>query len=470
VARISFDDPADPSRPSRVETFKAGDGLVTVSTNYGASLVDHAGRLWVAMNRGAAVLDPAMDVPAPPLPGLVVDHVTVQGLPRTFAPGETFLDYRERQLSFDVGLPFFHREEDTLYRTQVLGLETRPTPWGSSGRRELLALPSGSYVLRLEAMDSRGRLAAPLEFRIKVGSPPWANGWAYALYVLLAAAALGGGHLLRVRILRSRNRALEVRVARATAELHQKNLSLAHLNEEMNQFMGIAAHDLKNPMNAVLLASEEITEDPFASKEVIHSANLIRKATRQMEKLINNFLEINRMDTGRLELRLQQVDLVAVGEEVCASFQNRAAKKGIRIQTDLQAGVTGWTDPLLIREVLDNFVSNAIKFTRPGPPERTVEVRLRAAGSLAIIEVQDEGPGFTQEDQKKIFGRFVRLSARPTRGEDSSGLGLSIVKRLVEIMGAELEFETQEGQGSTFRVLLGQTKVLCQPAIRSEET
>jgi len=99
-------------------------------------------------------------------------------------------------------------------------------------------------------------------------------------------------------------------------------------------------------------------------------------------------------------------------------------------------------------------VSNALKFTPPGPPERVIWIRVRAQEGAGVMEIQDDGPGFTPEDHVRVFQRFAKLSARPTGGEASTGLGLSIARSLTEAMGGRLELESQPGRGATFRVIL----------------
>ena len=115
-----------------------------------------------------------------------------------------------------------------------------------------------------------------------------------------------------------------------------------------------------------------------------------------------------------------------------------------------------WVDAAHLRSVLDNFVSNAIKFSRPGPPARRVWLRAKPADGELVLEIQDEGPGFSDADKAKAFQRFVRLSAQPTAGELSTGLGLSIAKKLTEAMGGRVELLSEPGQGALFRILLPQ--------------
>jgi signal transduction histidine kinase/ligand-binding sensor domain-containing protein len=452
VARVSFQNPLTPSRPEKVQTFTTGDGLSSVACNYGASIIDHAGRVWVSTHLGAAVLNPALELPPPYLPSLILDQASVQGRPIHLDPKGIVLGHRDNQLTFEVSLPSFYREEEILYRSQLQGLEPQPSAWSTTARREMAAIPAGTYTLRLEAQDHLGRLAQPLAFPIQVRPAPWRSLWARAAYAVIIGGGLALSYRLRTSLLRNRNLELEARIRHATLELQDKNRALEHLNEEKNQFMGIAAHDLKNPLNAVVLASQQIAMGDMEPEEQLHFARMIEKAARQMADLIKNMLDVNRMDTGQMQLNIKPVVLSDLVAETCEAYLSLAQAKRQRLIVEAGRNVMALGDRLHLRDVLENFLSNAIKFTPPGPPARDIVVRAFVDGERSILEVEDGGPGFTEQDRKKLFGRFERLSARPTGGEGSSGLGLSIVKRLVEAMGGTITLESEPGRGATFRV------------------
>lgn len=454
VARLKFDDPRDPARPTGVEAYGGGDGLSAVSTNYGASFIDHRDRLWVATHLGVAVLDPALEQLPAPLPPMVVDHVIVNGQARALGESGLELGYREKQLSFEMGLPGLFREEGLRFRTQILGFEPAPSPWSSNPRREFVALPDGAFVLRLEALDHLGRPSRPVEIPLRIRPAPWRSTWAYLGYALLLAGGVFLWHQIRTRLLRSRNLVLERRIAQATAELKEKAVDLERLNEEKSWFMGIAAHDLKNPLNAVLLLAQELEEENLDREQQVRSASRIVRATRQMSELIKDMLDINRLDAGGLAPDLQVQNLGDLAQDLCTQYLERARAKDIQLHCEARGVVLGLADPLLIHQVLDNLLSNALKFTPPGPPARSVWVRALEDAEGPRLEVQDQGPGFTEADKARAFGRFVRLSARPTQGEGSTGLGLSIVQGLVKAMGGELTLSSEPGRGACFTVHL----------------
>jgi len=447
VVRLSFGKGPEAASPKELELFTLGDGLPPVSTSYGASLVDRAGRVWVATYRGAAIFDPAAELPAPPVAPLNLDSIQVAGVYRLAHEGLDF-KHGERPLLFEFSLASYHREEDIRYQTQLIGAETSPTPWGVEGRRELTALSSGRYILRVWAKDFLGRISGPLDIPLQIHPAPWASPWAYFLYILSGAGLLFLAYQLRLRILQERNRLLQVRIQEATAEL-------ARMNEDKNHFMGLAAHDLRSPLNAIMLSAETLAGESLAGSDAVRCVDRIQRAAGQMSTLIGNLVETNLIETGHLKLNPVHHDLRTLAADAQVRFQERAAAKGLRVELAAPwEELPVFVDPAYLQEVLDNLLSNAIKFTPPGPPERLVHLRVARQGEWAQLEVQDQGPGFTAEDKAKAFGRFTRLSARPTAGEGSSGLGLSIVKSLVEAMGGTVRLESEAGQGATFCVRL----------------
>jgi signal transduction histidine kinase len=168
--------------------------------------------------------------------------------------------------------------------------------------------------------------------------------------------------------------------------------------------------------------------------------------------MVQNLLDANRIERGEMKLNLAPTELCSVLSSVVETHRPRAAAKqqSIHLQNET-APVTVLVDPNAMVQVLENLVSNAVKYS---PPGKNIDVRLKRLPEAVRCEVQDEGPGLSAEDQKKLFGKFARLSAKPTGGELATGLGLSIVKRLVEAMNGRVWCESEPGHGATFVVTL----------------
>lgn len=443
----------DPSGDDLAEVEYLGipEGLPSLPAHFCASITDSTGNVWFGFPQEAAVLDVrAFQLPpAPPPP--VISATLLHGVPFDLPPGAR-LSHRETRLVFEFFVPAFFREDELQFRSQLLGLEEQPGPWGVENRREFQDLGPGDYVLKVWARDGRGRLSLPLELPFSVRPAPWRHPAALAVYLVLLILAVRGFVRLRTRLLEDRNRQLEAAVTSATADLRAANMQLSKLNEEKNRFLAIAAHDLKNPLNGIILAMEML-EDEEDTADMHRTHRKVRQTAVHMVGLIGRLLNLSALESGVRQYHFETVDLEALLVRVEEAFRHQATVKGQAVVLDIQVpGLRAWTDEATLAEVVENLVSNALKFMPKGPPERRVTLRLVEIDHHPRIEVQDEGPGFTAEDKERAFGSFTKLSAQPTAGEASSGLGLSIVKHFMSAMGGEVSLVSDPGKGAIFRL------------------
>ena len=236
-------------------------------------------------------------------------------------------------------------------------------------------------------------------------------------------------------------------LAEKNEQIQVQNLELNALNIEKNEMIGIVAHDLKNPLTSAmticeLFNSEEITED---QKEYL---NLITKSLKRMNGMVAKILEIKVLESSSLKTNYSNVDLKQITEQVIAALKIQSDNKSIQITTDLDEVITSLDKSLMI-QIIDNLLSNAIKFSNHNT---TVHITLKEENQTIRLEIGDEGPGITEEDKPHLFQKFRKLNARPTDGESSTGLGLSIVKKYVEAMHGKVWCESEFGQGAKFIV------------------
>ncbi len=258
--------------------------------------------------------------------------------------------------------------------------------------------------------------------------------------------------------LERKNQELEERVRQRTQELSEKNVELSEknmqliqLNQEKNEFLSIAAHDLKNPLSIIRGYAELIhSQQEHLNKEMTTNlAHQIDRSALRMFHLIKDLLDVNAIESGKINLTPEEFDLRIITSAVVESYQMNAAPKSITLHYLIPANFEGmvYVDRHKLHEILDNLVSNAIKYS---PPNRNVYVRLSTIRDFCRCEIQDEGPGFKPEDKEKLFQKFSRLSAKPTGNEHSSGLGLFIVKKLADAMQCQVRCEGEPGLGATF--------------------
>ena len=240
---------------------------------------------------------------------------------------------------------------------------------------------------------------------------------------------------------------------RANDAAARANRELAAANALKFRFLHIAAHDLRNPLNALGYVTRLIREDLYDPAALLESADRIDDSTREMLVLIDDLLHLAESEHGAHPMRFAPTNLRTLAERVIAVNVSLAARKNILLELagDDEDCLVHADDRAMTR-VVDNLVSNAIKFS---PPGKTVRVVVAPLNGMIQLSVQDEGPGLNDDDLEKLFQPFERLSARPTAGEKSTGLGLSIVKDLVDAQHGRVWAERRsQGSGSGFFVEL----------------
>jgi signal transduction histidine kinase len=261
------------------------------------------------------------------------------------------------------------------------------------------------------------------------------------------------------------NTQLEDRVAQRTRALMQANrrlsaqwLRLQRANGFKNEILGTVAHDLKNPLGVILGRTEMLTEliSAGAAKESISAqVDHIRDATRRLTSMVDHLINDAMADAFDITIRREAVDISALVTEVTEANRPLAVNKQQVMTVSASTRDLTMCDADRMREAIDNLVSNAIKYS---PIGGRIAISVACDGENAIVRVSDEGAGLSPEDIDRLFGRFQRLSAKPTGGESSTGLGLSIVKRIVDMHGGEVTADSPgPGRGATFTIILPAT-------------
>ena len=240
------------------------------------------------------------------------------------------------------------------------------------------------------------------------------------------------------------------RMAALNSQLQDSNAMLQGLNQIKDEFLGMVSHDLKNPLSSILLFSRYMESRSVSEAKAHEIGRLITSAGRRMFRLIEDLLDLNKLEQGMLQLEPEVLELQPLLKDWISEFSQNAADKQQSLSFQVGGGPFGLVaDPLRLRQVLDNLISNALKFS---PPGSEIVLRLEHEGEKLVMSVQDQGPGLSSDDQVRLFHKFTRLSARPTANEHSSGLGLFIAKKLVEAMQGEIWCQSTPGQGACFKV------------------
>jgi len=255
-------------------------------------------------------------------------------------------------------------------------------------------------------------------------------------------------YTIRIKRLAENEQNLKKIVEKRTKEVVLEKEKAIIANKTKSQVLHIVAHDLRNPLQGIKGYAELIkmkSKDEYAVK----NAGIIEKSSEKIEKMISQFLESESLESGKINMEFEKVDVNEI-VSLCLKEQNKKAKaKKQQLRLTVEDDSELYVDKDKFIEIIMNLISNAIKYSEKN---KIIEVSIYKENNYKIFSIKDEGLGFTDEDKANLYKQFGRLSASPTDGESSIGLGLSIVKKLVELLNGEIELESQPGKGSTFFV------------------
>lgn len=252
--------------------------------------------------------------------------------------------------------------------------------------------------------------------------------------------------------------ALNNEMANLQRELAKKNVELQASNEQKNRLLGMAAHDLRNPLGVILGLSDFLHDDPHrvSEHEQREFVTAIRDASEFMLRMVENLLDVATIDAGQLKLDRQPADLAALVTKSATMNRVLAAQKDITVDFDAPPALPSIAfDRGKIEQVLNNLIGNAVKFSHRGT---AVRITASVADGVVTVSIRDQGQGIPAADLPKLFVPFCRASVQGTAGERSTGLGLAIVRRIVEGHGGRIWVESEVGVGSTFRFTLPVTE------------
>ncbi|MBL3658856.1 sensor histidine kinase [Fulvivirga sediminis] len=233
-------------------------------------------------------------------------------------------------------------------------------------------------------------------------------------------------------------------------ELMQKNIELINLNNEKNSLIGIVAHDLKSPLSQIKGLVSVIKIHPERiDEETMKYLNTIEYSAGRLNDMVTRILDVESMESNVLNVQFTEVDLSEILLGIISNYKLIAEEKSITLNYELNKPIIAEADEDLAYQILENLISNALKFS---PRRTTVTINLTEEEGHSLFEVKDQGPGLSEEDKKKLFRKYQKLSARPTGNEISTGLGLSIVKKYTDAINAEIWCESEVKKGASFFV------------------
>jgi len=383
-------------------------------------------------------------------PPVTIEAVLRDGRPvsgPTLAAGVRRLEFKYTALSYTA-------PERVRFRIRLEGVDPDWMEMAAGAQRSATytTLAPGAYRFRVTACNNDGlwnEKGADFSFYVR----PYFHQTAW-FFVLLGLGLLGSVLLFmrfRMRTTRKRQRKLRLLVDRRTQELLRTNVDLARANEAKGEILKVAAHDLRNPLQAIMGYSETIRDRPDCPKDVRGYAGMMLATATSMLELIEDILANAFEENHEVVLTREPVDLSQLGRFVADVYRQLAVRKQQKLVARLDRHCVVLGDRQRLRVILENLVGNAIKFS---PIGGRIVFTLKKTPALVRIEVCDQGPGLTPEEQQQLFQKFQTLGPTPTAGEPSTGLGLAICKKLVDLHDGTILVKSQPGVGTCFVVEL----------------
>ena len=450
---------------------------------------DSDGILWFGHSRGIERAVPQPGKISTSKPTVYLEKIAATSNDSLLLRGEALfqnslvLPHKEASLRFTYAAQVFDLPDNVQYRVRLEGLNPGWTKWTRETMKEYTNLPEGSYTFMVQAKNLAGITSETQQFHLRV-LPPWhRTGWAYTLWGLLGCLLFLGAvkivNRYQTRRLQARNEKLNKLVEEQTEEIKAKNISLSVAYEEAQvindnlvesnrilensmdqlrdaleankEILGITAHDLKNPLGGIIGLAEMVIQDfengtQSTYESAVDNLPMLKDEAERMLQIIKDLLDRHR-EGAHTTINKERVLLGDIVSAVIRWNKKQAKNKGIHLEYFAEENTIVDVDIMSMQRVLDNYVSNSIKYS---PPHSRVWIDVKREDAVVRVSVRDEGPGLTDQDMQKVFGKLQRLSATPTAGEHSTGLGLYIVKKLVSAHGGEVGVDSVYGEGASF--------------------
>ena len=462
VTRAELDAFAD-GKITRVHStgYTERDGMRNREANggvYPAGAKGKDGRLWFPTQNGVVVVDPAKAGAERRAPPMVVEQVIANGQTRTPDDDPIALGVDERDVQIEYTALTFLEPHNVRFRYR---LEPYDKAWVDAGNRRTAfytKVPPGAYTFRVESSTAEGGWHEPGATLALHVTPQL---WETRLFRWLLVAALGAllvlGFRWRVARLHVRAAELERVVSERTLELSsrerqlaEQNVQLAALDQAKTRFFANVSHELRTPLTLTIGPLQDVRARVGGDPQVGRWLDIAMRNSQRLLRLVNQMLDVAKLEAGAMTLSPRALDLAAMTRGITSAFMAVAEQRSIALTLAVPDTLPVVIDPDAFEKILTNLLSNAIKFT---PAGGSIDVCLTHVAETVTVAVRDTGPGIPAEQLAHVFERFYQADESSSRAQPGTGIGLSLVKELVDVQHGRVTVASSEA-GTTFTVTL----------------
>lgn len=363
-------------------------------------------------------------------------------------------------IDFSYSIPSFTNESAHRYQYFLEDFDERWSDWTKDTHKEYTNLPSGSFVFHVRAMNASYEISKEAVFHFYIPAPWYKSNWAILIYLILILSGIWLLVNFRVKVLEKETVKLEAIVNERTKEVRQQKETLeeqakklVELDRLKTNFFTNISHEFRTPLTLVMGQIENIL-DSSSDEQVKYKLRTALSNSKRLHSLINQLLELSRLEAGEIKLNVANIELVNFLKKVFSAFESYAERKKLKMEFSSDCNsLLLYFDREKLEEIFNNLISNAIKFT---PENGSIFLRIFERPSENKIEViiEDSGVGINSESLPHIFDRFYQVDSSQTREYEGTGIGLAIVKELVELHHGEIKVESTTGVGTKFIIYL----------------